>query len=212
MKVEDLGVIPEPRSFFDVFFDIFTGLFNPPSILPDPDTIVERLDPETQGVAPGMVPIEIVELQLQSVQPIVVQLDDPIKVLPLLKCQLCDPLARDIAKKEAELKKLKQELADAQATLPVIDGLIGMGEGMLEDAKKNLETLQNPTDFVESEGRRYDSSDHVAMQVRNQRLWGDYKAGKLSAQDLSDEWSKLFDDPDVAKELADIKKDLADEI
>ncbi|MDP6561415.1 MAG: hypothetical protein QF793_00650 [Candidatus Peribacteraceae bacterium] len=214
VKIEDLGVIPEERGLFDSFFDIFIDLFSgPPLVLPGgTDTIVERLDPDAQPPGSDTVPIELVELQLQSFEPVVVGLNDPIKILPPPKCQLCDPLAKDIAAKEAALKKLKQELANAQAALLVLDGLIGIGEGMLEDAKENLEDLQNPSDYVESEGRRYDSSDHAAMKIRNQRLWGEYKAGKLSAQGLSDEWAKPFDDPDVAKELEEIKKDLAEEL
>ncbi|MBT4119518.1 MAG: hypothetical protein HOG89_02985 [Candidatus Peribacter sp.] len=217
IDVGGLGLTPEPRGFVDSFFDIFRG---PEPILPGVDTVIERLDPQLPGGA-GQVPIELVELSLTGTEPIQVNADSFFDVffeidvpaqIPETKCHMCDPLAKEIAKKEAKLKMLREAVTAGEALVKDIDTAISNGKEVVEEIKEELKKLENPTDYVESEGRRFDSADHAAMQVRNQRLWGDYRSGKLSAQQLETEWEKPFDDPDVAKELDKIKDQLADEL
>jgi septal ring factor EnvC (AmiA/AmiB activator) len=215
LKVDEFGVTPEERSLVDSFFDVFTGLIQgPPRILPDPE-----LKPDLPQI-----PIELVDLDLKSLEPIEVVLpdsffdvftglSDPV-VLPVPKprCQMCDPIAKEIADKEAELEAKKALLEMAEDIVEPFNQLKKDGEKMLEEAKKNLDRLQNPTDYAESEGSRYDGADHAAMQVRNQRLWAAYRAGILGASDLEAEWAKDLDDPDVQDDLEDIKEELEEEL
>jgi septal ring factor EnvC (AmiA/AmiB activator) len=209
VNVDDLGVEPKKRTAVDSFFDIFTELVTgPPPILPDPVL---------------QFPIEIVELDLKSVEPIVMLPDsffdiftglsnlEPLPV-PEPKCQMCDPIAKEISDKEAELEGRKSMLDMAADLIKPYREMEKNGKTMLEEAQKSLESLRNPTDYAESDGKRYDNADHSAMQVRNQRLWAAYKAGILSAADVEAEWAKPIDDPDVQADLEDIKADLEEEL
>ena len=132
--------------------------------------------------------------------------------LPDIQCDPCQAL-RD------EIDTVRGEITEAKAQLLLIDSLIGMiddavreTEEELGDLEKQLEEMESPKNYVESEGRRYDSSDHAAMQRRTANLWRSYKDGDLSAQEYSDEVGKPFDDPDVARELEKLKKEIKDEL
>ena len=213
VNVVDLGIKQEERSAVSSFFDIFTGLFTGPSrILPEP-----TLQPELLQF-----PIEIIELDLKPVEPIMLPdnffdiftgLSDPVALpVPEPTCQVCDPIEKEIANKESELLRKKGIVEMAGDLVKPYLEMEKNGKTMLEEAEKNLDRLKNPTDYVASEGRRYDGADHSAMQVRSQRLWAAYRAGILSAADLEVEWAKDLDDPDVQRELEDIKEELTEEL
>lgn len=189
------GVEQSSRGFFGWISDLFE---KPTSSFPGMDAFISGLGPT------DIVPIEMVELQLQSVQ--------PITVIPPSKCHMCDPLANDIAQKEAQISNYQNQLSLFQEQAIKISASIVSAEYLLDETRQKLEQLLNPPSFVESEGRRYDSSTHAAMQVRNARLWAEYKSGKLSSSQLEAEWSKPFDDPGVAKELEKITQQMQKEL
>lgn len=216
---EDYGIGQQDRGPFDWIFDLFQPEM--PTI-PGVDTIVPRLDdPPTFHGEPlpggGVIPIEIVDLNLQGVEPLPVNVDNFFDVftqvdLPPAICHKCDPIRAQLRETAENLQKLQKEKAQLEAKSKAAYEKLGKARAAKDAAEQALDALNNPQNYAESEGRRYDSSDHAAMQSRNARLWADYKSGRMSASDLEAEWAKPFDDPGVAAELEQIKQKMKAEL
>ncbi|MDP7477122.1 MAG: hypothetical protein QF442_01605, partial [Candidatus Peribacteraceae bacterium] len=206
--IKDYG-LGEDRTFIDSFFDIFVDLFNPPPVIPGLgetlDTLVERT--EDRDTDPPEVPIELVQLDLSGLLGPEINLE-----LPPVICHLCDPILQQIIEFQSMLDLMlwEQEWADGLVELLYDD--LGEARDLIDKAERDLDALNNPDSFAESEGRRMDSSDQAAMRSRNARLWADYRSGGMSAQQLSDEWAKPIDHPDVQRELDAIKDRMKDEL
>lgn len=194
--------VPEP-GFFDRFFG---GLFGPPSILPPLPPL-----PELSG---ENVPTELLPMGLSGPPPALPVPDSffDLPQVPPPTCRVCDPIREQIKETEESLAQLKWDRLLADLLVELLYDEKAERRQTKDQLEQDLDALQNPTDYAESDGRRYDGADHAAMKVRNARLWGEYKAGDLSVQELSDEWGKPFDDPEVQEELDDIKEQMEEEI
>lgn len=224
---EDYDIGQESRGFFGWLKDLFGGgdsmetLPNGGTILlppfPDPLGGIPPMPPTFGGepLPSGAIPTEMIPMGLGG-PPLLPPLPDPFGLLPPAGvplpppvCHVCDPIRKEIADAQAQLDALKAQLAALQMEQAMTDAMLTMSKGAQEAAQNALDEFNNPTDYVEDDqGRRYDSSDHAAMRERNARLWARYRAGRLSADQLNDEWGKNFDDPDVQNDLDTIKNDI----
>ncbi len=127
-------------------------------------------------------------------------------------CDPCDAIRKDIDSISSEIEDLETDLDILDEMMTDLEADMKETDEKIDDAQKKLDEMNNPQSYVESEGRRYDSSDHAAMQRRSANLWDAYQAGGMTAQEYSDEIAKPFDDPDVQKELEKYKKDITKEM
>ena len=183
------------------FWDWLFGAPDDTSTIPEIDALVESIALPDDDV----IPIELVALDLVSSEPVLVTRGEIFLPPPCLACQ---PIIDAIQAKEAELKSAQQDLEAREARISAIESSLSLGESVIQGMEGALENLKNPKDVVESDGRRYDSADHAAMQQRTARLWDAYKDGTLSADELEAEWEKPFDDPEVQQELDAIKQQM----
>ncbi len=210
---EEYGIGQAERGIFDDLFDFFDDLFGDDSSEDDP---FAGLDDFLDGLGGGGdIPTEMLPLDLRGTNPVTV--DSFFDVffdieLPPITCHLCDPLRAEYDEFQNELNDLRAQKAEADRKFT--NGLrdLTAARDAKNAAERALDALNNPRSSAESEGRRMDSTDQAAMRVRNARLWASYKSGDLSAQELSDEWGKPFDDADVQNELEKIKEDMREEL
>jgi len=217
--LEDYGIGQAERSIFDGLLDFFDDLFGEDESTDDPfvelDDFLDGLgEPPEEGGA-GDIPTEMIPLDLRGTDPGTA--DSFFDVffdteLPPVVCHLCDPIRVQIEETEDSLNDLVREQAQLQAEVDAAYQDIATARSVQDQAKNALDALNNPRSSAESEGRRIDSSDYAAMQVRNARLWGEYRSGERSAQELEAEWEKEFDDPEVQEELNDIKERMKSEL
>ncbi len=135
-----------------------------------------------------------------------------LSTVPDAKCDPCKAIAAEIADVEKSMAALRFQLDVIDSSISMIDDVISDAERMLEDTRKQIEEMNNPKSFVESEGRRYDSSDHAALRRRNANLWKAYKGGRMTSQEYSEEIGKSFDDPEVAEDLSLLKEIIREEL
>lgn len=128
--------------------------------------------------------------------------------LPDVQCDPCEVLRMEIMEKEASVTAKNVSITTMQANLSQLQSALQAAQNQLNEYTEALEEMQNPTNYVESDGRRYDSSDHAAMKRYAANLWSVYKAGGMSAQEYSDALAKPFDNPAVQVELAKLKKQI----
>lgn len=128
--------------------------------------------------------------------------------LPDLQCDPCEQLRREVDELMADKAGLEEDLSLLDGLMTDLETDMQTAKDTLAEQEADLEEFLNPTNFVESDGRRYDSSDHAAMRLRTANLWARYKAGKMSAEQYSEEAGKAFDDPTVQKELSKLKKEI----
>lgn len=222
-KVEDVNVIedyeltPDQKSLMQGLVDFFRGLLKkdePVSPFEGLDEAIKELEHAAAGGAEGDQPTETMGLNFEkpfavpdSFFDVFVDLQ-----LPPATCHLCDPLRSELAELQAILQAERSEQAHLEASLAALRAQWANALAVRDEARKALDRLDNPSASAESEGRRMDSNDQAAMNVRNAGLWARYKHGDISAQELESEWSKPFDDPAVREELEDIKEHMREQL
>lgn len=127
-------------------------------------------------------------------------------------CPLCLSLKEEIDAVEAQIAENYRVSDDLRDRLKTETAAVMDLERRIADLNERAEELRNPKSFVESDGRRFDGSDHAALARRNANLWRAYKGGRMTAQEYSDEIAKPFDDPQVAEDLKLIKEIILMEI
>lgn len=127
-------------------------------------------------------------------------------------CDPCQAIADELARAEAEMAALGEDMSLLNSLMESLEADIAQTDELIAEAEKTLEEFMNPKDFVEADGRHYDSADNAAMQRRSANIWIEYQAGALTAEEYSAEIAKPFDDPAVAKELEKIKRQMQDEL
>jgi hypothetical protein len=211
------GQVPE-KGFFERLWDWITGVEDEE---PDDTKAAELglsvdgfgIPPELIGLPPGIVRlIQDIEKQAAQLDPPTVGEGIPPPTLTLEWCAKCDPIFQQIKAKEAELtdlgKQLDQILFDINAML--ID--IAAAQAELQKAQAALDRFRNPSSWAESEGRRLDSSDLEVMRDYNRGLWGEYRNGNLTAQELEQKWNEGLSDDERAKRKQQKEADLAQQV
>ncbi|NOS67727.1 MAG: hypothetical protein HOO67_05185 [Candidatus Peribacteraceae bacterium] len=128
------------------------------------------------------------------------------------QCAPCDALRDEIARTQLRMDEIRLELDGIDAGFGMLDELVAQLKDVKSDVEKQLEEMNDPKNFAESGGRRFDSSDHAALQRRNANLWKSYKSGRMTAQEYSEEIGKPFDDPEVAEDLKLLKEMIKEEL
>jgi uncharacterized coiled-coil DUF342 family protein len=181
-------------SFFDVFYEIDIGPAQPQAADSFFDVFFDI------DVTPDFQADKFLDITYE------------IEIPDLLLCNPCDVLKAELEevredKRDAEegLQNAKRQLQDAKTNLKE-------AQGELRDAQQLLNDLTNPSSWVESEGRRIDTSDLRVMESYNAELWGQYQAGGLTAdeyqQKLRDGLTDAEREARKQKMIKDLKKDV----
>jgi len=239
--LEDFGLRIGERTLLDRFFDLFRtpkpieielvqlDLVQLEPI--DTDTIVRRGESAPE---PGqIVDIELVQLDLtggpgslsgpggppfviDSFFDVFFEIEVPDLIIPIplenIRCVICDPILDKIKQKEAEVAKQKAELDQALSDMQLNGKNLADAKADLQNAKDALDRFNNPRSWVESEDRRLDSSDLEAMREHNRRLWGQYRNGGLSAQELEQAWKDGLSDDAREKIKDEIRDRMKEEV
>ncbi len=213
---EDYGIGQDEQSLWEKATSLFNNLFGNNFEIVNPFAGLQEFlnGLEGNGDGSGGIPTEMVSLDLMGGPS---QVDSFFDVffdidLPPVVCHLCDPIREQIEETQNSLNDLQREQALLDAEVKQAYNDLAVARDAKSQAENALDAINNPRSSAESNGRRMDSSDQAAMRARNSRLWGDYKSGDLSAQELEAEWSKPFDDPSVKRELDAIKQKMKDDL
>ncbi|MBM3231081.1 hypothetical protein FJZ28_02015 [Candidatus Peregrinibacteria bacterium] len=214
--IEDYGLTPDPKGFFEGLLDSLRGLFvddDPVGPFTGLEEAIEEFERTAAGGAEGDQPTETTELNFDFLlaPEALFGFLDGLKLPPPV-CHLCDPLRAELAELQAILQAERSEYGEVEARLAELRSQWSRALSVRDEASRALDRFDNPSASAESEGRFMDSNDQAAMRVRNAGLWSQYKSDDLSAQQLEREWSKPFDDPAVRKELEKIKQRMRSEL
>ena len=113
-----------------------------------------------------------------------------IEIPELLDCNPCDALKAELEEAQQEAEEIAEDLLDSRSDLSAAKAERARIGQSFEDANRLLEDLTNPRSWVESEGRRIDTSDLRVMEAYNAELWGLYQSDLLT----SDEYQQRLRD------------------
>ena len=185
-------------SFFDVFFDLDSQPGQPD--LP-PFSEISPPSPDTS--------------QVGSFFDIFSQIDIP----ELTECNPCDVLKAELEAAQEEAVELDGALRDVYFSL---DGAsqerMRLGQ-FLREAELLLSDLTDPRSWVESGGKRIDTSDLRVMEAYNAELWESYKSGFMTAEEYQQRLTQGLTNEErtarkqemiknVRKQVKDLKKQL----
>ena len=200
--------------------------------LPDSgtDTIVERSGDAGIGDT-ATVETEIVSLNLQSIEPILVQLPRDhhdvfagpyvydvnvrIPVIPLQPlCNPCDIIKMELEAKKADLKQLEATKKDLNVQWLGAEQAVNDAQQKVNDLQNQLDRLQNPRSWARSGDIYRDSADLEVQRDWTREQWERYQNGDITAQELEDIWEEGLSDAEREKrkqdKIADTKSQLSD--
>src|SRR3989344_576038 len=185
-------------SFFDVFFDLDS---QPGQLDLPPFSEISPPSPDTS--------------QVGSFFDIFSQIDIP----ELTECNPCDVLKAELEAAQEEAVELYGALRDVYFSL---DGAsqerMRLGQ-FLREAELLLSDLTDPRSWVESGGKRIDTSDLRVMEAYNAELWESYKSGFMTAEEYQQRLTQGLTNEErtarkqemiknVRKQVKDLKKQL----
>jgi hypothetical protein len=128
------------------------------------------------------------------------------------ECDPCDWLLVEMEVTAEDVIFAQEDLEELMRAHLELQMQIDAAQKELESAEKALEDFTNPKSWVESEGRRLDSSDLQVIREHSGDLWNQYKNGDLTAQELSDAWGTDLTEAERAALKAKAQKRLEDAV
>ena len=127
-------------------------------------------------------------------------------------CAACEELAKKLDALEAEIDNMEDDVAGKINKLENEKNKLTQAEKDLQRAKDALDRFNNPSGWAESGERRIDTTDLEVMREHNRNLWGQYRNGDLSAEELEQEWEEGLSDKERDKLKKKMKEKLEKEV